>query len=396
MNCTPRTLQFTDISLDEFLKDYWQKKPVVLKQAMPDFINQLSPEELGGLSLEPEIESRIVIENPGQTPAWQLLNGPFDNDTYTSLPESHWTLLVQGVDRLLPEIQQLLDYFDFIPQWRVDDVMISYAARYGNVGPHYDNYDVFLLQAQGQRNWTLTTQHCNEQNYLGDVALRVMDKFIVEQEYILEPGDILYLPPHVGHHGVSLTDDCMTYSFGYRSYKGDELLNSFCDYVHEQGAFKSLYKDPDWRNINHTSELPDSAWKNAKSLLQNALADDTTIQNWFGQFATSLDSEAETQLPLILEDVDEDDLITLLNSNETLQRHPSCKMVYQLGTDIKLYINGVAWQIDSVSIELIKLIANQRTIECSDLLVFLDNEPDKLFVFELWQLQWIQFQEEYE
>ena len=392
MKRTPSQLNFTDISLDTFLKEYWQKKPVVLKQALPDFSNPLSPDELAGLSLEPEIESRIVVE----TPEWQLMHGPFSNADYEQLPKTHWTLLVQGVDRLLPEIQSLLNYFDFIPQWRVDDVMISHAALHGNVGPHYDNYDVFLLQAQGRRKWTLTTQHCNPQNYIDDLELRVMKNFVVEQEYILEPGDILYLPPHVGHHGVSLSDDCMTYSFGYRSYPGVEMLNSFCDYLDEQDGFNALYKDPDWHTLKNTAELPDAAWQNAKNLLKTALSDDRVLKNWFGKFATRLDCEAEIQLPDILEDVDDAEFLALLNTNDTLQRHPLCKIAYQLNPECKLYINGTDWQIEGVDLSLIQHVANQRTLSCEPLQRFLTKHANVTFLFELWQLQWLQFSEEYD
>lgn len=396
MNHIKQILNFTDTTLDEFLDNAWQKKPVVLKQAMPNFVNELSPEELAGLSLEPDIESRIVVESPNQPPYWSLLTGPFDSKTFENLPKTHWTLLVQGVDRLLPEIQQLLNYFDFIPQWRVDDIMISYAAKHGSVGPHYDNYDVFLLQAQGRRKWMLTTKHCNNDNYLPDTELRIMNQFITEQTYVLEPGDVLYLPPHVGHHGISLTDDCMTYSFGYRSYQGKELLNSFCDYVSDNNSIKTLYKDPDWRVINQTSELPDSAWKSAQTLLKNALSDDEILAEWFSQFATQLDSETEAQLPTILEDVCEADFITQLKSSNTLQRHPACKILYRAADHhMKLYINGVPWKIDGTDNELIKIIANQRTISSQNLTKFLNSKANILFLFELWQLQWLQFEQEY-
>lgn len=396
MKYTIPTLNFTNISRADFLADYWQKKPILLKQAMPDFVNCLSPEELAGLSLEPEVESRIVLEQPAKSPAWQLRRGPFTEEDYASMPETHWTLLVQGVDRLLPEVQNLLDYFDFIPQWRVDDVMISYAPLHGNVGPHYDNYDVFLLQALGQRKWMLTTQDCNEQNYLTDVELRVMKIFIVEEEYILEPGDILYLPPHVGHHGVSLSDDCMTYSFGYRSYQSREMLNSFCDYVNEQDAFKTLYKDPDWRMIQHTAELPEAAWQQAKQLILSEMADDKLFKNWFGRFATHLDYGAEELLPDVLENVNEADFLAQLASKETLFRDPMVKMAYQSdGNDSKfeLYINGVSWKIDGVSTDLIKIVANHRTIDCQQLKSYLSNRANLQFLFGLWQLQWLQFAE---
>lgn len=394
MKDTLPTLNFTDISRDTFLAEYWQKKPILLKQALPGFVNTLSAEELAGLSLEPEVESRIVLEQPDQTPGWQLKQGPFAETDYANLPSTHWTLLVQGVDRLLPEIQNLLDYFDFIPQWRVDDVMISYAALHGSVGPHFDHYDVFLLQAQGQRKWMLTTQDCDEENYLTDVELRVMKQFSIEQAFILEPGDILYLPPHVGHHGVSLSADCMTYSFGYRSYRGTEMLNSFCDYLSEHAEHSALYQDPDWRAMQQTSELPQAAWQQARQLLLSHLEEDTAFKNWFGQFATQLDESAQQRLPEMLEGVSESDFLALLQLHDVLLRDPVCKIAYQKATEdsgLQLFINGILWQIDGVSEALIKMIANHRSIECQNIQPLMANPYNSRFVTELWMLQMLQF-----
>lgn len=394
MKQTVPTLNFNDISHDTFLAEYWQKQPILLKQALPGFQNVLTPEELAGLSLEPDVESRIVIEHTGHQSKWELRRGPFDEQDYAQLPQTHWTLLVQGVDRLLAQVQTLLDYFDFIPQWRVDDVMISYAPLHGSVGPHYDNYDVFLLQALGQRKWMLTTQDCFEQNFLPDVPLRVMKTFNIEQEFIVEPGDILYLPPHVAHHGVSLSDHCMTYSFGYRSYQSLEMLNSFCDYLNEHGVISTLYQDPDWRTIEHTAQLPDAAWLQAKKLLLSQLADDQAVKNWFGEFATQLDQKAEEQLPEALEDVDETDFIALLEQNEYIYRDPTCKMAYRGDNhqdSLQLFINGVSWQVVGVHTELIELVCNHRSIACHTLKQHLQSSENTLFLLELWKLQWLHF-----
>lgn len=143
----------------EFLRDYWQKKPLVIRQAFPDFHCPVSADELAGLACEEGVESRIVIENDDGKP-WQLHNGPFSPDRFSSLPEQDWTLLVQGLDHWVPDIADLLEHFRFIPNWRLDDIMASFAPKGGSVGPHYDQYDVFLLQAQGHRRWTFGG-HCD-------------------------------------------------------------------------------------------------------------------------------------------------------------------------------------------------------------------------------------------
>jgi len=229
-------IHLNKINISTFLNEYWQKKPLVIRGALPDFETPVSAEELAGLSLEEEVESRIVIQNGEKD--YQLLKGPFDESTYESLPEENWTLLIQGMDRLVPEVTDILNDFDFLPRWRIDDIMISYATKGGNVGPHFDHYDVFLLQAAGKRNWKLTSQDCREDNYIQGVDLRLMETFTVEEDYVFEKGDVLYIPPKWGHHGVALDDECMTYSIGYRTYRGQELWDSFGDHLSEMGSFK--------------------------------------------------------------------------------------------------------------------------------------------------------------
>lgn len=385
-------INFQDISLTTFLTEYWQKKPFVFRNALPHFNNPLSPDELAGLALEEDVESRLVYETPQQKPYWHLKRGPFNEQEFTTLPSSHWTLLVQGVDRIVPEVYALLDHFNFIPQWRIDDVMISFAAMHGSVGPHYDNYDVFLYQAKGCREWSLTTQDCNNENYLQDLELRIMKRFEVEEHLILEEGDMLYLPPHVGHYGISQSEECMTYSFGYRSYQGQELLDSLGDYLSEKAAFTDLYQDPNWSELKNTAEITDSAWKSARHLLQHILNDEQTMKSWFGCFATRLDQQAEQQLPLPLEDDELIELSEFINELKTvnmLYRDASCRFAYS--EDNALYINGCEWDIDSVNPELIRLVANQRFITNESFKPYLTHQENQLFLYELWKLQWLNF-----
>ncbi len=309
-------------------------------------------------------------------------------------------MLVQGVEKLVPEVASLLDHFDFIPQWRIDDVMISYAVKEGSVGPHYDNYDVFLFQAKGLRKWSLTTKHCNEENYLNDVELRIMAQFEVDEEHILLPGDMLYLPPHVGHHGVSLDDDCMTYSFGYRSYQGQELWDSLGDYMSERYKFTSLYKDPNWADIKATSAIPRAAFQNAKQLMQQVLADDDLFSTWFGCFATQPDQQAEQHMPLPLEQDEWGDLpafIHALQNSPSLLRDPTFRIAYQQKGDekyVQLFINGCEWETDGVSPRLMEHIANHRLVDAAALQPFLTQVENQQFLYELWKLQWLQFTDE--
>ena len=382
-------VDFGSINATTFLTDYWQKKPLVIRNAIPGFINPITPDELAGLATDEDVESRIVTE----LPTWQLKKGPFEDTYFSTLPKTHWTLLVQSVDLLIPEVASLLDHFDFIPQWRVDDVMISYAVEHGNVGPHYDNYDVFLYQARGRRKWSLTTKNCDENNSLSGVELRIMKQFETEEIYVLEEGDMLYLPAHVGHHGVSLDDDCMTYSFGYRSYQQQELWDSFGDYTSEHLSNTKLYQDPSWAKLKATSELPRQSWLQAKKLLQEMIDDESLLQSWFGCFATRLDQQAEQCMPLVLED---DELETLsefieqVSHSDNILRDTTCRMAYIDNKDEgQLFINGCQWDTDGVSFDLIKLMANSRSIVTTELTPFLAKEADQQFLHDLWKLQWI-------
>ncbi len=384
-------VHFKAISARTFLNEYWQKKPLVIRQALPDFINPLTADELAGLALEEGVESRMVFETPSETPAWRLKQGPFLESDFATLPKTHWTLLVQGVDRIVPGVTQLLDHFDFIPQWRLEDVMISYAVKHGSVGPHYDNYDVFLYQAEGRRKWSLTTQQCHAQNYLTDVELRIMAQFDVEEEYILEPGDMLYLPPHVGHHGVSLSDDCMTYSFGYRSYQGQELWDSFGDYLSETVTDTGLYSDPNWADLTATSVIPSTAWNHAREGMLALLNSEQHMKHWFGRFATRLDQRAEQDLPEPLTDQEagtRSAFIDALLNGATLVRDATCRMAYE-EDELELFINGCAWDITGVSFALVKQVANHRLLDTSVLSPFLAQDDNQIFLYELWRLQWL-------
>ena len=384
-------LNFQQMTTDQFLTDFWQQKPLIIRQAFSHFPHPISADELAGLALEEDIESRIVIETPNHAPYWHLKTGPFVETDFSGLPKTHWTLLVQGVDRIIPGVAALLDHFDFIPQWRIDDVMISYAVNQGSVGPHYDHYDVFLYQATGRLKWLLTTKQCHKNNHLADVDLRIMAEFDVEEEYLLEAGDMLYLPPHVGHYGISLSDDCMTYSFGYRSYQGLELWDSFGDFLSEKEITTPLYQDPNWSKIPATSALIPDAWQQARKLLQQFLNDEQLIQSWFGCFATRLDRQAEQQLSCPLEEGLHtlQDFLQELSLTDTLLRDAACRLAYIDGQELQFFINGVQWDTTNISPELIRYVSNHRTLSMTELKVYLDKDEDKLFLYELWRLQWL-------
>ncbi|STX28328.1 cupin [Legionella beliardensis] len=387
-------ISFKQVNPVDFLTNYWQKKPLVLRQALPNFKNPLSADELAGLALEEEVESRIVLETPNNSPYWTLKRGPFIEKDFNKLPKTHWTLLVQGVDRFVPEVSDLLNHFNFLPQWRIDDIMISYAVMHGSVGPHYDNYDVFLYQAQGRRKWLLTSQHCHTDNYLDNIELRIMKHFVTEQEIILEEGDMLYLPPHIGHHGISLSDDCMTYSFGYRSYQLSEMWDSLSDFLSFNKKEEVLYTDPNWAKLQSPAEIPRQALINARQLLQAVLDDERALSQWFGSFVTSLDRHAESLLPAVDDGKEFDQFCNDLGQAESVKRNPLCRFAYmrdENASQLVLYINGEQWETSLLSPELVRKIADNHSLTLKEIMPFVDKKENQLFLYRLWQLEWLEF-----
>lgn len=237
------------ISTREFLEQYWQKKPLLIRGAMPDFKGLLSAEELAGLACEEDAQSRLVSYVCGK---WQLEQGPFDEARFHALPKKSWSLLVQGVNHHLPEAAALLQQFDFIPHARLDDLMVSYAPDGGGAGPHVDSYDVFLLQGLGKRLWRISGQ--KDLTLVEDAPLRILKNFETEQEWLLQPGDMLYLPPQIAHWGIAV-GDCMTYSIGFRAPSAQELTSQFMDYLQKRINIEGMYADPGLKSTHHPAEI---------------------------------------------------------------------------------------------------------------------------------------------
>jgi 50S ribosomal protein L16 3-hydroxylase len=252
-----------------FLRRYWQKRPLLVRRAFPGFKDPLTPDELAGLACEPEVESRLVLERGGRRP-WEVARGPQRSARLRRLPRTHWTLLVQGADRFVPELSDLVDSFSFLPRWRVDDVMVSIAAPQGSVGAHIDRYDVFLLQGQGHRRWqidTSATDACRPGLDLG-----ILRSFKASSEWVLAPGDMLYLPPGMAHYGVAL-DVCLTYSIGFRAPRISDLLLGCLERVARRLDPALLYEDPDLQPQGEPGEIASRAVEKLRGSLEEAWGD---------------------------------------------------------------------------------------------------------------------------
>ncbi len=366
-----------DITAREFLRDYWQKKPLLIRQAIPDFESPIDADELAGLALEEEVESRLVIEH-GERP-WELRRGPFAEDAFSTLPEREWTLLVQAVDQFVPEVAELLEHFRFLPSWRIDDVMISFAAPGGSVGPHFDNYDVFLLQAQGKRNWKIG-QMCNSESPLLQHAdLRILAEFEESAEWVLEPGDMLYLPPRLAHFGIA-EDDCMTYSVGFRAPSAAEVLTHFTDFLSQYLTDEERYTDADAQPVSDPHQIQGDALDRLKGLLAEHMSDERMLLTWFGQFMT------EPRYPELVagEELGEEDFINSLQDGAILVRNPSARLAWsEVDDDVLLFASGQSRYLPGKLRELLKLVCSADALHSENLGEWLADEDGRDLLCEL-------------
>ena len=273
-----------DLSAQQFLQSHWQRKPLMVPGAFAGYSSPISADELAGLSLEPDVESRVVLGTDPSGP-WQVQHGPFQEADFRQLPESAWTLIVQAVDLWVPQVKELLSHFSFLPPWRFDDVMVSYAPLGGSAGPHFDEYDVFLIQVECSKRWQLGQIEDDNPPLLDNSDLRIVKNFQQTQEWLLAPGDMLYLPPRLSHWGIAETEG-MTFSVGFRSPSLAELL---ADLAIELSAGNNdiYYRDPQL-SVDMASERIHPAFvQQIQALLGQLLSDDNLMEDWFARFMTA-------------------------------------------------------------------------------------------------------------
>lgn len=379
------------LSADEFLRDYWQKKPLLVRQAVPGFESPLEPDELAGLSLEDSVESRIVLEH-GKSP-WEMRRGPFTEETYKDLPERDWTLLVQAVDQFVPEVAELLEHFKFLPSWRIDDIMISYAAPGGGVGPHFDNYDVFLLQGHGHRRWKIGQLCDADSPMLQHADLRILAQFDEQQEWVLEPGDMLYLPPRIAHYGIA-EDDCMTYSVGFRAPSAAEVLTHFTDFLAQFLSDEERYSDAGMSALKSSEDqhkIQRDALDRLKNLLQEHMSDERLLLTWFGQFMT------EPRYPELVagEEIADEDLQQALEDGAVLVRNPSARLAWsEVDVGLLLFSSGQSVVLPKSMEALLKLICSADALHSDNLGQWLADEDGRKLLGELVKQGSLEFADE--
>ena len=325
----------------QFLRDYWQKRPLLIRQAFPDFVSPIEPDDLAGLALEESALSRLIIHDETRD-RWKVKTGPLTEKDFASTPNKNWTLLVQDVDKRDADVAALLEDFRFLPSWRLDDIMISYAEPGGGVGPHVDQYDVFLLQGLGQRHWAIDTNPDAPKDFRPDVELKQLKVFEPDHEWLLEPGDMLYLPPGVPHDGVAFGGPCLTISVGMRAPSQAELTGDLADYLAERLPDELRYTDPDLAPAKSAGEIDRAALARLRQALPFAAAlDDATLTDWFGRFITRY---RNAQMPVPPEnELTAAALRKQLDGGANLLRHPWARMAWARGKKgATLFVNGHA------------------------------------------------------
>jgi 50S ribosomal protein L16 3-hydroxylase len=339
------------MSAQTFMQQYWQKKPLLVRQAMPHFVPLLDRKALFDLASRDDAQARLVVsKRPGV--AWRLAHGPFHRRALPPLKQPGWTLLVQGVDLLHDAAHQWLAPFRFVPDARLDDLMISYASDGGGVGPHVDSYDVFLLQAQGQRRWRIGRQ--KDLRLQPDVPLKILAHFEAEAEYILAPGDMLYLPPLYAHEGVAL-GACMTYSIGFRAPSRAELARELLQRLADTAAASigpDLYADPNQAALSQPAQIPPALQAFAAKAVHAALQEPQALARALGEYL----SEPKANVWF---DAD-DELAADLDGGVRLDRRT--KMLF----DAKhVFINGESVAAAPSDVPDLQQLANQRYLAAS-------------------------------
>jgi 50S ribosomal protein L16 3-hydroxylase len=360
------------ISAEEFLSEYWQKKPLLIRNAISDFQGLLSPDELAGLACEEDVQSRLISFNAKR---WELEQGPFNEVRFSELPEHGWTLLVQELNHHLQDAANLLKQFNFIPYARLDDLMVSYAPDGGGVGPHFDSYDVFLLQGMGQRLWRISEQ--DDLSLEEGAPLRILKNFNTEQEWILSPGDMLYLPPHVAHWGIAV-GECMTYSVGFRAPSAQEFGVEFLNYLQERKTLTGQYHDPDLEFQSEPAQISASMIAKVGQMLEGIKWNDEDVGDFIGQYLTEPKVHVYFDVPTQLMSLD-----VFKNKMMKIGIKLSLKsqMLFNAGN---IYLNGEKIDFEHECLECIKMLANNRILDSNDCYEIVNDYPTLITLFFDW------------
>ena len=346
MNITEPIALLGGLSPATFMQRHWHKKPLVIRQAIPGFVPPLDRADLMALAASPEVESRLVVQGATDR-AWKFKHGPFARAALPPFKQPGWTVLLQGMDLHDERVHALMNQFRFVPDARLDDLMVSYATNGGGVGPHFDSYDVFLLQAHGQRRWRIGRQ--KDLSLVPNMPLKILANFEPEEEFVLNPGDMLYLPPRYAHDGIAV-GECMTYSIGFRSPNRGELASELLQRLAEDAVDavgEAMYKDPKQAAVEHSGAIPEALVDFARKALEDALQDPLALRRALGEYL----SEPKAQVTF---EGDGD-----AGWGGALRLDRRTRLMYD---DKHVFINGESYVASGRDAQLIRALADQRCL----------------------------------
>jgi 50S ribosomal protein L16 3-hydroxylase len=345
------------LSPEQFMRTHWQRKPLLVRQAFSDFKPLLSRSELFEMAASEDVQSRLVIQNTQTSAGWRLRHGPFVRRSLPALKQAGWTLLLQSVDLHEDAVHQLMNQFRFVPDARLDDLMISYASDQGGVGPHFDSYDVFLLQAHGRRRWRIGRQ--TDLSLQPEVPLKILANFVPEQEFDLEPGDMLYLPPRYAHDGTAV-GECMTYSIGFRSPKSNEIAGELLQRLAQEAqdsAVDKLYRDPHQPAQDQPARIPEKLAAFAEDALAELLKDKALFAKCLGEHLTE-------PKPTVWFEAQEGRRMSEGFEGSSCQLDRRTRMMYD---DKLVFVNGESYIAKGRDALLIRRLADQRMLSSRDI-----------------------------
>jgi 50S ribosomal protein L16 3-hydroxylase len=339
-------MHLRDFDTGGFLRDIWQQKPLLIRNPWNRWINPLEPDELAGLACEPGVEARLVTQS---TDKWALEHGPLPAARFGKMGAQPWTLLVQAVDHHVPAVAALLEPFRFVPNWRVDDIMVSYAVDRGGVGAHFDNYDVFLVQGLGERRWQIGKKCDHTTPLLPHDDLRLLAHFEPTEEWILGPGDILYVPPGVAHNGIAVGDDCMTYSIGFRAPSRSELIAHWAEHLVDGIEDDDRYTDPGLEAQENPGEISPESLARLQKLIAERVLDAEGFAQWFGCYSTAPKNPEIDWRPE--QPIEPNDLRSRAAEGIRLLRNPASRFSFIRGDAgvLALFVDGRSYACSGVA-----------------------------------------------
>lgn len=338
------------LTAEQFLTDYWQKQPLLIRNAWQDFPELIDLPRLIALAQQDDVESRLIERRDER---WLVENGPFRASRFDRLPETDWTVLVQSVNHHVPHIADLLYEFNFLPYTRLDDLMISYAPPGGTVGPHYDSYDVFLLQVGGKKRWQISSDDAG--NFIEDAPIRVLRDFSSEQEWILDHGDMLYLPPKYAHYGVAL-EPGMTYSIGFRAPTEQEIVGKFLEYLQDELRLTGVYGDPERQPTARPGEIDLAFVGKIESMLTQLTWTDADVRKFVGRYFTEPKPHVFYTAPDDALDFDE---FAAQAQAQGVYLDLKSLMLYE---GEQLFINGEELEAEADAVETLRRLADSRRL----------------------------------